>query len=155
MDFEWKAFHCELLSQRKQGDLFTLLHNVSMSDLPLALRTRQSIPYSVASPQDSFENLYRYLGPALNKSGQQQTRYPHVDRSAITDRNCPVIDLDFSMIAPHVSHSLSASNNHPKHLIAQFPITPKDCHETGALRIAPSPLRARLSSREAIKDSTD
>lgn len=74
VDFEWKAFHCELLSQRKQGDLFTLLQNVSMSDLPLALRTRQSIPYSLASPQDSFENLYRYLGPALNKFGQQQAQ---------------------------------------------------------------------------------
>lgn len=65
VDFEWKAFHCELLSGRKNGQIFTLLHDVNIDQLPLPLRSRQSIKYSPTSPFDSFDNLYRYLGPAL------------------------------------------------------------------------------------------
>jgi hypothetical protein len=65
VDFEWKAFHCELLSGRKQGHIFTFLHNVGVNQLPLPLRSRQSINFSPTSQYDSFENLYRYVGPAL------------------------------------------------------------------------------------------
>lgn len=68
VDFEWKAFNCELLSGRKKGEMFTLLHDVNIDQLPVALRIRQSIKYSPTSPFDSFDNLYRYLGPALAKS---------------------------------------------------------------------------------------
>ena len=73
VDFEWKAFHCELASDRKPGgQLFTLLHNIAIKDLPLPLRSRQSIAYSPTSPFDSFENLYRYIKQALEEAAKSQ-----------------------------------------------------------------------------------
>lgn len=68
VDFEWKSFHCELLSDRKKGQLFSLLHNVSVEQLPLPLRSRQVLSYNPAAPFESFDNLFRFLKPALAAS---------------------------------------------------------------------------------------
>lgn len=65
VDYEWKAFHNELLSGRKKGEIFSLLSNVSIDQLPLLLRSRQSVPYQPNMQFDSFHNLYRFVSRAL------------------------------------------------------------------------------------------
>jgi TIR domain len=69
VDYEWKSFLNEILSGRKKSaELFTFVGNISAADLPYALRSRQMVPYSAASPQDSFENLERYIRPVVRRS---------------------------------------------------------------------------------------
>lgn len=66
VEYEWKSFLVEMLSKRKKAELFTFVGNVAVSELPFALRSREMIPYSSASPLDSFANLERRIRSALN-----------------------------------------------------------------------------------------
>lgn len=64
--YEWRCFLNEIRSGRKRnGRVFTFTGGVQIPELPLALRNVQMIPYSSASPQDSFESLFRYVSAAL------------------------------------------------------------------------------------------
>lgn len=67
--YEWRSFLNEKLSGRKpKNQLFTFVSGVEVHELPYALRNVQMIPFSLTSPQDSFENLLRFLRQALGKS---------------------------------------------------------------------------------------
>jgi hypothetical protein len=67
--YEWRSFLNEIRSGRKPlGKVFTFAGDVSIHLLPLALRNVQMIPYSSASPQDSFESLYQYVSRALSRA---------------------------------------------------------------------------------------
>ncbi len=62
VQYEWNSFHNEILSGRKHtADLLTFLENVEAEDLPYALRQRQMVSFSAASPQDSFDVLASYI----------------------------------------------------------------------------------------------
>lgn len=64
--YEWRSFHNEKLSGRKpDSQLFTFVSDVSVDQLPFALRNYQMIPFSPSSLQDAFEALARYLLRAL------------------------------------------------------------------------------------------
>jgi hypothetical protein len=66
--YEWRSFLNEKLSGRKRdSQLFTFVSGVEVQQLPFALRNVQMIPFSATSPQDSFENLLRFLRQALGK----------------------------------------------------------------------------------------
>jgi hypothetical protein len=66
--YEWRSFLNEKLSGRKSNSqLFTFISGVEVHELPFALRNVQMIPFSSTSPQDSFENLLRFLRQALGK----------------------------------------------------------------------------------------
>ncbi len=63
---EWRAFFNEIHSKRKaKGQLFVFAGGVEVGQLPLFLRSHQIIPYSAASPHDSFEALYRFVESAV------------------------------------------------------------------------------------------
>lgn len=73
VSYEWRSFLNEIHSGRKEktderpeGRIFVLSGGVAAVDLPFALRTCQIIPYSPASPQDSFEEVAKYIMPARN-----------------------------------------------------------------------------------------
>lgn len=54
---EWRSFSDELRAERKSGNLITVLHGISPSDLPLTLRNVQSFTF------DNFQNdILGYLG---------------------------------------------------------------------------------------------
>jgi hypothetical protein len=60
--YEWRSFLNEKLSGRKKDSrLFTFVSGVVAHELPFALRSVQMIPFSVNSPQDSFETPLRFL----------------------------------------------------------------------------------------------
>lgn len=67
VEYEWKSFLVEMLSKRKEAELFTFVGNVLASELPLALRSREMVPFSAASPLDSFANLERRIRSALKR----------------------------------------------------------------------------------------
>lgn len=65
--YEWRSFINEIHSGRKaKGRVFIFASDVSIGRLPFALRSFQMIPYSPSSPQDSFEDLVRYIGQPKN-----------------------------------------------------------------------------------------
>jgi len=67
--YEWRSFLNEKLSGRKKdSQLFTFVSGVEVHELPFALRSVQMIPFSVNSPQDSFETLLRFLRQALGRN---------------------------------------------------------------------------------------
>lgn len=54
---EWRSFSNELRAERKSGNLITVLHGISPSDLPLTLRNVQSFTF------DNYQNdILGYLG---------------------------------------------------------------------------------------------
>ena len=71
VEYEWSSFLCEMNSGRKKdGDLFVFIENISPSELPYALRSRQIVPYSSSSPHDSFADLHRYIASKVRCAGQ-------------------------------------------------------------------------------------
>jgi len=65
VDYEWSTFLNEILSDRKEGELFTFAHNVDVADLPIELRSRQMIPLDPSSLESSFKNLLDYIRGVL------------------------------------------------------------------------------------------
>jgi hypothetical protein len=66
VSYEWRSFLNEVHSKRKQGGkLFTFVSGIEAGQLPFALRSQQMVRFSESAPQDSVEDLYRYIRPAL------------------------------------------------------------------------------------------
>jgi len=64
--YEWRSFLNEVRSGRKaKGQVFVFSGGVEVGQLPLSLRSQQMVPYSAASPHDSFEALYRFIETAV------------------------------------------------------------------------------------------
>jgi hypothetical protein len=67
--YEWRSFLNEYHSGRKpHGRLFTFASGVRAEELPFALRSQQMIQYSPSSPEDSFDNLHRYISAAVRRA---------------------------------------------------------------------------------------
>ena len=65
--YEWRSFLNEVRSGRKiHGKLFTFAGNVTVDQLPFALRSFQMVPYSSASPHDSWALLSQFVVQTLN-----------------------------------------------------------------------------------------
>ena len=75
--FEWRRFLNEIHSGRKpNGQVFVFSGGVEVAQLPLSLRDYQMVPYSAASPHDSFEALYRFIEAALRFSPKSPPNSP-------------------------------------------------------------------------------
>jgi len=60
--YEWDTFMQEVLSERKQnGKIFTYLEDMSVSELPIGLRSRQSF-----STQNSIDSIVEYIRNSLD-----------------------------------------------------------------------------------------
>ncbi len=59
--YEWDSFHNEMISGRKKGgEIFTLVENLTINELPLALRQNQSFP--VLRKSNLVKTIMRGLG---------------------------------------------------------------------------------------------
>lgn len=60
--YEWSSFLNEINSRRKErANLISLTTDLEISDLPLALRSRQNFSYDKAVPSEAMENLFQFL----------------------------------------------------------------------------------------------
>lgn len=72
VDYEWTSFLNEINGGRKKkGQLFTFVHNVSVNELPYALRSRQMISFNSAAPEPGFDQLARFINEGFRRTGLQ------------------------------------------------------------------------------------
>ena len=68
VQYEWDSFYNDYLSGvRKEANLFTLTHNVSIHDLPRTLRNVQNFPY-----QEDLSALYNFIKNALPENKKKE-----------------------------------------------------------------------------------
>lgn len=60
VNFEWSSFLNEILSGRKSGNIITILKDIKVADLPLALRGRESFDYNKYQ-----EGILYYIKPQV------------------------------------------------------------------------------------------
>ncbi|WP_367357169.1 hypothetical protein, partial [Mesotoga sp.] len=73
--YEWDSFHNEIISGRKKGGkIFTLIDNLTIKELPLALRQNQAFP--ISRKNNLLKTIMRALGAnhtsISSKTGSQQ-----------------------------------------------------------------------------------
>ena len=85
---EWHTFVEEIRSGRKKGNIMTIFtDDVDLKDVPIALRNRQSFPFTEYSSIVSYLNIADYTQPKVSSQ--------RIESVAVQDTTEPEIDLDY------------------------------------------------------------